>query len=128
MFEPTTSIPFEGDDLELLTVEAISIQLRASRAFVRLCISCGCPTRCGRLSAAELLHWLFDHYAEVRALSGLKPLAEVDGVEPKEQRRLRMANGLYTLLDFGESRASELWAKRELQKVCQIVERSLERI
>jgi hypothetical protein len=127
MFESTSPIPFERDDLELLTVEAVSLQLRVSRAFVRLCLSAGCPMRGSRLSAAELLHWLFEHYGEVRALAGFKPFAEVAGVAPDVELRLKMANALFTLLDFSESRATDPEAKREVRRVRDVVEKSIER-
>lgn len=127
MFDSTSPIPFERDDLELLTLEEVSQQLRTSVAFVRLCLAAGCPTRRGRLSAAELLHWLFDNYPSVRSLCGLKPLAETLGVPPEAQLRLNMANALFTLLDYSESRATDLRVKIEIRKVWHVVERSIER-
>jgi hypothetical protein len=127
MFDSSFPIPFGREDLEPLTVEAVSIQLHASRAFVRLCLNAGCRTRHERLSVAELLHWLFEHYAEVRALAGLKPFADVTGVAPETELRLRMANALFTLLEFNESRASDNETRREIRKVWRLVEKSVEK-
>jgi hypothetical protein len=113
--------------LELLTVEALSEQLRVSRAFVRVCLACGCPTRRGRLSAAELLEWLFQNFAAVRAASGLRALPELDGVEAAACHRIRLGDAVITLLEFGESRATDADAKRELHRVRLGVERALDR-
>jgi hypothetical protein len=113
--------------LELLTVEALSEQLRVSRAFVRVCLACGCPTRRGRLSAAELLEWLFQNFATVRAASGLCALPELDGVDAAAYHRLRLGHAVITLLEFGETRATEPDAKRELHRVRLEVEQALNR-
>jgi hypothetical protein len=127
MFNAAFPLPFTHRDLELLSVEAVSGQLRVSRAFVRLCIRVGCPTRKGKLSAAELLTWLFTHYAQVRKVAGLAKLLEVEGIAENAAQRVRMANALFTLLDFGASRASNLKEKRELWIVRGMVERALDR-
>jgi len=127
MSDSNFPIPFGREDLEPLTVEAVSIQLHASRAFVRLCLNAGCRTRRERLSVAELLHWLFEHYGEVRALAGLKPFADVTGVAPETELRLRMANALFTLLEFNESRASDTETRHEIRKVWRLVEKSVEK-
>ena len=127
MTDTNSPLPFQRADLELLTIEALSEQLRVSRAFVRVCIACGCPTRRGRLSAAELLEWLFQNFAAVRAASGLRALPELDGVEAAVCHRLRLGDAVITLLEFGESRATEADAKRELRRVRLEVEQALDR-
>jgi hypothetical protein len=119
-------LPFARADLQLLPVEELSRQLRVSRAFVRLCLTAGCPSRHGRLSAADLLHWLFAHYDAVRALAGMSELGEVENVDPMLEHRLRMANAVITLLEFGESRASGLAAKRALRRARRGVERAID--
>ena len=125
--DTNSPLPFERADLELLTVEDLSAQLRVSRAFVRRCLDCGCPTRRGRLSAAELLEWLFANYATVRATCGLPVLPGFDGVTAGAARRLQLGNAVITLLEFSESRATESEVKRELRRVRLGVEQALDR-
>ena len=125
--DTNSPLPFERADLELLTAEGVSAQLRVSRAFVRVCLDCGCPTRRGRLSAAELLEWLFLNFEAVRAACGLRVLPGCEGVAKGAARRLRMGNAVITVLEFGESRATEREAKRELRRVRSEVEQSLDR-
>ena len=120
-------LPFQKGDLKLLSIEALSTQLRVSRAFTRLCVDAGCPTKDGKLSSAELLQWLFENYGLTRKISGFPPLADVDGTAPETARRLKMGNAVITLLEFGESRASSRAEKRQLRKVRQTVELALER-
>ena len=128
MLDATAPLPFHSEDLQLLPLEAVAAQLRTSCAFVRLCLAAGCGTRAGGLlSAAELLHWLFDHSAEVRALAGLAPLPAVEDVSPGAAARLRMANALFTLFEFGASRASGLVEKQQLLGVCEQLDRALDR-
>jgi hypothetical protein len=120
-------LPFHENDLRLLSVEKVAVQLRASRAFIRLCVECGCPTYRGRISAAKLLQWLFEHYESVRYLSGMDPLAEVDGIASEAARVLKMGNAVITLLEFGASRASDSEEKWQLQETKRGVLRSLDR-
>lgn len=128
MLDITAPLPFHADDLQLLPLEAVAAQLRTSCAFVRLCLEAGCGTRAGGLlSAAELLHWLFAHYAEVRARAGLTPLAPVEDVSTDAEVRLRMANAVFTLLEFGVSRSSGLDEKQQLLAVCAELDRALDR-
>jgi hypothetical protein len=119
-------LPFARADLQPLPIEELSTQLRVSRAFVRLCLAAGCPSRQGRLSAAELLQWLFAHYDAVRALAGMAELGEVENLERTLELRLRMANAVITLLEFGESRASDSWAKRALRRARLGIERAID--
>lgn len=123
----TIPITFQDEDLELLAPAAVSRRLQVSYAFVQLCLDAGCPTRVGHLSTAELLCWLFDHYAAVRALAGLPAAAPMDGLERETEQRLRMANAIFTLLDFGASRTSDEEAKLALQSVGNHLERLLNR-
>jgi hypothetical protein len=128
MLDATTPLPFHSGDLQLLPIEAVGAQLRTSQAFVRLCLAAGCGTRAGGLlSAAELLQWLFGHYAEVRALAGLEPLLPVEDVSADAAVRLHMANALFTLLEFGASRVSSLSQKQQLLTVCAHLDRALDR-
>jgi hypothetical protein len=120
-------LPFHENDLRLLSVEKVAVQLRASRAFIRLCVECGCPTYRGKISAAKLLQWLFEHYEAVRYLCGLDPLAEVDGTSQETARVLKMGNAVITLLEFGEARASDPEEKWQLRQTKQGVLRSLDR-
>ena len=126
MQEPTSPLPFDRKDLEPLTIEELSVQMRASRAFIRLCVEAGCPLRAGKLSAAELLHWLFENYRAVRKLAGLPPLLETEGVSENAECRLIMANALFTVLEFGESRATGEEEKVQLRSTMRTVERSLD--
>ena len=116
MLNAARPLAYHQTDLELLSIEAVSDQLRVSRAFVRLCVDSGCPTRKEKLSAAELLQWLFIHYARVRERAGFSELLEVDGLPAESAERVRMANALFTLLEYGESRASDPDVKRQLSK------------
>jgi hypothetical protein len=120
-------LQFHDRDYQPLSVEAVSAQLRVSRAFTRVCIAAGCPTRIGKVSAAELLHWLFEHYNLAREVCGFRRLAPVDGVAPEVAQRLKMGNAVMTLLEFGESRASGADEKRELRRVRSFVEQTLDR-
>jgi hypothetical protein len=118
---------FTPKDRRLQSVDAVATELCASRAFVRLCVVSGCPVDDNSLSAAGLLEWLFDNYPTVRAAAGLAPLAPIDGVSPGALQRLRMANALFTLFDFSESRACSLGEKSELRKWQRRLERALDR-
>jgi hypothetical protein len=120
-------LPYHHKDLHLLSVEQVGRQLRASHAFIRLCIELGCPTRNGKLSAAGVLEWLFDHYEVVRYLSGLDALAPVDGTPKEVIGRLKMGNAVITLFEFGELRASDPEEKWQLRQARRNVERSLDR-
>lgn len=126
MQDASFALPFHADDLRPLPVDDVSVQLRVSRAFVQLCVDAGCSTRANLLSAAELLHWLFENYPAVRLLAGLTPLESVDGVSAEARIRLKMANGLFTLLEFGASRASDSEQKRQIRKAHLEIERALE--
>ena len=118
---------FSAKDRRIQTVEAVARELCASRAFVRLCLENGCPDDEGFLSAAGLLEWLFDHYNCVRVAAGFQPLNPIDGVTPAAFQRLRMANALFTLFEFSESRASCLGEKRALRALRDRLEAALER-
>ena len=115
------ALPFAPEDLRLLSLNALSVHLRASRAFVRLCLACGCPTRGGRLSAAELLHWLFGNYPKVRKAAGLAAFRSVDLTPRAGRVRLRMANAVITLTEFNISRCSVRRHKRLMRKVIRIL-------
>jgi hypothetical protein len=120
-------LPFHRKDLQLLTVEQVSAQLRASRAFIRMCVDAGCATRKGKLSAASVLRWLFEHYNQVRELAGFPTLASVEGIAAEVAARLKMGNAVITLLEFSESRASDPEEKWQLRVIRRGVERSLDR-
>jgi hypothetical protein len=126
MQEAPFILPFHADDLRLLPLDEVSVQLRVSRAFVQLCIDAGCRTRANLLSAAELLHWLFENYARVRELAGFPEFASVDGISAEARTRLKMANALFTLLEYGASRASDFQQKRQLRIIRAQIERGLE--
>ena len=119
------ALPFHDDDLRLLSIEDVSQQLRVSRAFVRLCLEAGCPTRNGLLSAAEVLHRLFEHYADVREIAGLAPFAPLDRSSKTPVARMKMANALFTLVEFGESRSPSLAQKRQFRAVRRTIERAI---
>lgn len=126
MQDAHSALPFDADDLKPLPLEEVSHRLRVSYAFTQLCLDCGCPVRSKKVSAAELLHWLFENYARVRAAAGLAPLAPIDGLPEDLRHRLCMTNALYTLLDFGISRATDPLQKRELRLVSRDLEHKLE--
>ena len=120
-------LEFGDEDLQLLEVEPLSEQMRVSRAFVRLCLDAGCPTRCGKASAAEVMNWLFGHYAEVRVLAGLPPIVDVENLPDAVTRRLKMANALFTIVEFSEMRCSDLEQKESLHDLARSIEHALER-
>lgn len=119
---------FTPKDRRLQSIEGVATELATSRAFVRLCLATGCPSHENFLSAAALLEWLFDHYGAVRSAAGLPALACIDGVTPAAFQRLRMANALFTLFEFSESRAISLIAKRQLREMRRRLESALNRI
>ncbi len=118
------ALPFSNDDLQLLTVDDVSVHLGTSRAFVRLCIAAGCLTRGERLSAAELLHWLFEHYEEVRQLAGFARLHPIAALEEPARKRCKMANAVITLTQFNASRSSMLCTKRHFRDIIQMMLRA----
>lgn len=123
----STILRYRSEDRELLPPDEVSRRARISQAFLQLCLDCGCPRVEGRLSVAIFLDWLVDHYEETRALAGLSPLAEVEGVADEPLSKLRLANALITLLDFAESRATDPDEKRQLGNVRCLVNRAVDR-
>lgn len=127
MKQPANHLRYRDEDRRLVPLPELSLRARISLAFIRLCIDCGCPTEQGLLSQAMLLDWLFDHYAEVRHASGLVAFASVEGVSGGLQPKLRMANAILTILEFGESRASNPEEKQQLHWIRRTIEASLDR-
>ncbi|MDB6152545.1 MAG: hypothetical protein JWL90_998 [Chthoniobacteraceae bacterium] len=125
MTDAFSALPFSDYDLQLLTIDEVSIHLGTSRAFVRLCVDTGCRTRGGRLSAAELLHWLFEHYAEVRQCAGLAPLCPIAALQDAARRQCKMANAVITLTQFNASRSSMLCKKRHFRGIIQMMQRAM---
>ena len=121
MTNSSFALSFTHCDLKLMPPDEVALQLRVSRAFVRLCLSAGCPSRRGHLSAAELLYWLFEHYEEVRSLCGLPVFAPIEGIRSAAKRRLKMANAVLTLLEFSASRASSLDKKNQIEAISHLV-------
>ena len=76
---------------------------------------------------ARLLIWSFDHYEEVRAIAGLKPLASLDGLRTDTVVRLRMANALVTILEFARSRATNWRQKKQLRQALERVNHLVDR-
>jgi hypothetical protein len=118
---------FLPKDRQLLDVEAVSRELCVSRAFVRLCLANGYSAPAGLVSAAGLLEWLFESYNQIRVAAGFRPFASLDGVSAPAAQRLKMANALFTLFEFSESRATLRAEKRQLQETYRKVEWALER-
>jgi hypothetical protein len=127
MKQPANQLRYREEDLRLVSLSELSVRARISQAFVRLCVSCGCATEQGLLSQARLLDWLFDNYADVRHASGLVPFASVEGVSDELQPKLRMANAILTILEFGESRSSNPEEKQQLQWIRRTIDASLDR-
>jgi hypothetical protein len=127
MKQPAHPLRYREEDLRLVSVAELSVRARISQAFVRLCVDCGCATKGGLLSQAMLLDWLFDHYADVRHVSGLAPFAPVEGVSDDLQPKLRMANAILTILEFGESRSSNREEKQQLHWIRRTIDASLDR-
>ena len=115
MQDAHSALPFEAEDLQPLPIEDVTLRLRVSHAFTQVCLDCGCPLRANRISAAELLHWLFENYERVRSLAGLKPRDPVGELASAPRARIRMANAIFTLLEFGNSRATNPRQKRDLR-------------
>ena len=103
MKQPANPLRYRDEDRRLVSLSELSVRARISHAFIRLCLDCGCATEQGLLSQAMLLDWLFKHYADVRGASGLVPFATLEGVSAELQPKLRMANAILTILEFGES-------------------------
>jgi hypothetical protein len=123
MDDTSSPLHYTAEDHRLRTVEQLSVHARLSCAFIRLCIEAGCPVYNKRLSHAILLNWLTIHHGAVRAMAGLRPLAPIDGVPPKVERELRLANTMLTHLDFAESRCSNQSEKAQLRRMQRLVER-----
>ena len=124
---PNSLLRYRDEDRELLPIEELSKRAQISCAMVRLCVTLGCPTSEGKLSQSMLLEWLFQHYEHVRAASGLRPMVPIDGVEGEARLKLMMGNAMITLLEFSESRSTSRSEKRQIRRVRQLVERTLER-
>jgi hypothetical protein len=128
MNHPSELLRYREEDRIPLPVEELSREGRISCAFIRLCLSAGCPAQGGRLSMANLLEWLFEHYVVVRRLAGMKAMPEVDGVTEEAATQLHMGNAMITLLEFSELRATRPEDKRQLQAVKRCVEQALDRM
>src|SRR5687768_9783587 len=72
-YHPKSLLRYRDEDRALYEVEELSRRAQVSRAFLRLCISLGCPASEGKLSQSIMLEWLFNHYEQVRTAAGLKP-------------------------------------------------------
>lgn len=118
---------YREEDHVLLDVDQLSVHARVSRAFVRLCITLGCPTVETRISQAMLLDWMFENYDAVRRASGLKEMATLDGVPAALLMRLKMGNALLTLLEYSEQRSSDTEEKERIRKVYEMVSIALDR-
>lgn len=127
MEHPSATIRYRDEDRELFDVERLSGHAQISRAFIRLCISLGCPTHSAQLSQAMLLDWLFEHYSKVRRGAGLAPLASIEGVSNSVLQKLKMGNAMLTLVDFAESRSSGAFEKQQLRRVHSMIARALDR-
>ncbi len=118
---------FSGDDLRALDTNELAIRLAVSRAFIQLCLAAGCPTTKEKLSVADLLRWLFDHYEKVRAVAGLRALVPLGDLEPSTLSRVRTVNGLATALEYARSRASHWRKKKHLRLALEEVRRWADR-
>ncbi len=127
MKHPFIPLRYREEDRALLTVDQLSEHARVSRAFIRLCICLGCPTKGDLLSQAMLLDWLFENYEAVRRRSGLETMASLDGVKGEMLLKLKMGNALLTLLEFSSSRSSNSEEKRRIGHVHKMVAMSLDR-
>lgn len=128
MNHPDNLLHYRDEDRELFSIEELSSYAQVSCAFVRLCISLGCPTREeGKLSQSMLLEWIFKHYEQLREATGMKPMVSIEGVEGQARLKLMMGNAVITLLEFSESRSSCRIEKRQIRQVRKMVERTLDR-
>jgi hypothetical protein len=118
---------FSPSDLVVRPLEELAKEMRVSRAFLRLCVVAGCPVSEGGASAGQVLIWLFEHYADFRAIAGLKPLAPVEDLPVAAMAHLRMSNALITLLEFGRTRATRWRQKRQLRLALEHVDRLADR-
>lgn len=109
-------------------LEGLAIEMRVSRGFLRLCVEVGCPQKDGAMSVADTLVWLFENYEKVRSLAGFRPLAPIAMQDAPVALRLRMANGVITLLEYGRSRASNWRQKRLLRQAAEFVDRLADRL
>ena len=119
---------FDGDPVRPLSLDALAIQLKVSSGFVRACFEAGCPNAGGVATAADLLHWLSEHYEQFRRLVGLHALASVEGLKPEIANQLRMANALATLLEYARTRATDWRKKRMLRQAWEEVDRFADQV
>ncbi len=124
---PFSPLQYRAEDRVLLDVPELSRHARVSLAFIRLCLARGCPAIEGRLSQAMLLEWLFQNYESVRTGAGLRTLAAVEGLPAEIMLKLRVANGLLTLLEFSEMKSSNPREKQRLSHIRRMLELSLDR-
>lgn len=125
---PKSLLRYRDEDRELYEVEELSRRAQVSRAFIRLCVTLGCPTSGGKLSQSMMLEWLFNHYEQVREAAGLKPVPPIEGVSGEALLKLMMGNAMITLLEYSEVRSSQRIEKRQLRQVRKMVEQTLERV
>jgi hypothetical protein len=101
--------------------------MRVSPAFLHLCVALGCPFQGEKLRIAYVVGWLSKHYEDFRAAAGLPALASLEGMSVPAASRLRVANAVITLLQYGKSRASDWRQKRQLRWAIEAIERSTDR-
>jgi hypothetical protein len=127
MHYPTGLLRYQAEDRSIRNVEDLSRHGRISRAFIRLCLSLGCPSVGGDLSLAMLLDWLFENYTAVRIASGLPSRVEVLGLPSAVAEKLKVGNAMVTLLEYSSSRSSDPVARKHLNLMIECIERALDR-
>ncbi|MES2572019.1 MAG: hypothetical protein V4710_18435 [Verrucomicrobiota bacterium] len=125
MEKPPKPISSRPDDDKPFSIEALSHYARVSRAMLRLCLACGCPAPNGRLSQNALIEWLSHNYPVVRAVAGLEPLASLEGIRGSIRETLQLSNTMLTLLEFAESRSSNLSEKTNLRDLAALIKRAV---
>ena len=126
-FQTNPLLRYRDEDRQLFDVDELSSRAQVSRAFIRLCVSLGCPTCKGKLSQAMLLEWSFHNYERIRGAAGLKPMPTIEGVCGEALLKLMMGNAMITLVEFSELRSSNKADKQQLQRVRLAIEKTLER-
>lgn len=127
MHHPSGLLRYQAEDRSLRNVEDLSRHGRISRAFIRLCLTLGCPAVNGELSLAMLLDWLFENYATVRVAAGLPEKVEISGLPVSVVEKLKVGNAMVTLLEYSSSRSSDPVARRHLNLMIDCIERALDR-
>ena len=100
-----------------MPVEDVALIVGLPRAFVRLAIDCGCPSKDGLLSQIALFGWLVRHCHRFRAAAALPALPPSNSTDAAQLHQAAFRDMLQTIVDYRESRCSDPATKRALREL-----------